>query len=143
MSINEEDYLVNSDSLSKFPRTPEPCGKLPPTGGCPSRVTAGEQPARRNHKPEKQERAGLSLKLMLCWPECRFPELRGAGLEGSSWVTDGAVGRHFRRVAAQSQGRASGRGRTGALPGPTVGESTPSASSASPAKVCFFPQFLA
>ena len=40
MSINEEDYLVNCDSFN-VSRTPEPCGKLPPTGGCPSRVTAG------------------------------------------------------------------------------------------------------
>lgn len=103
VSINEEDCLVNCDSFNAS-RTQEPCGKLPPTGAARAGSQLGEQPARRNHKPEKQEGAGLSLKPMLWWPERRFPELHGASLQGSSRVTDGAVGQHFLRVTARSRG---------------------------------------
>ena len=80
------------------------------------------------------------MKLMLWWPECRFPELRGARLDSSSRVTDGVVGRCFRRVAAQSRGVARRvRGPAGShgrrIHSPCLlGE---------PPKVCFFPQFLA
>lgn len=149
-------WSVNCDSLSEFPYPSSPVGIYHPLaheGAARPVSQLGQRPSLRNHKPEKQEKEGLSLKLTLWRAEYKFSELKrpGAspakpGWRGMSQVTDRTTGLQLCRDVTRSQECKSGSGGRAWCPwtqGPVLGESTLSASSAGPLKLFFFPGFLA
>lgn len=113
-------WSVNCDSLSKFPSPSSPVGIYHPLaheGAARPVSQLGEWPALRNHKPEKQEKEGLSLKLTLWWADYKFPELKRPGASpakpdwrGMSQVTDRTTELQLCRDATRSQGCKSGSG---------------------------------